>query len=98
MVHYYLEMAPQSLESVTGMGFSLMDGDLQKEYPRLRAMGFARAAKAYLQRYPDDANLVLQIRKMTDTAGLCWFGKQLANTNSACPHSTFQVHRWTKIH
>ncbi len=74
LVHYYLEMAPQSLEAAFAMGFAIMPGDMQTQYPMFRALGYYRAAKEYLRRYPDDEARVQAIRRQIVDDKICWDG------------------------
>jgi len=71
LIHYYLEMAPEGLESAHAMGFSLSHPDIQAFNTLTRAQGFYDTAKAYLLRYPGDEERVKQIKSwiQTDT---CW--------------------------
>lgn len=74
IVHYYLEMAPEAIESAHAMGFSIMPPELQLHYPLLRASGYARTAEAYLKKYPGDEAVVRQIRNIIVQEKMCWIG------------------------
>ena len=74
MVHYYLEMAPQSLESAHATGFTILPDDFQKNYAYNRARGNALVAEEYLKRYPGDDVLVAKIRKTVSDNNMCWRG------------------------
>jgi pimeloyl-ACP methyl ester carboxylesterase len=71
LAHYYLEMAPEALESVHAMGFALAPTYLQKFYAVFRAQGFYDTAKAYLIKYPGDDKLVKKIKSFI-TKDTCW--------------------------
>lgn len=73
LVHYYLEMAPEGLESAHAMGFAISSPERQRLNTLTRAQGFYDTAKAYLLRYPEDEAKVKKIRALI-TADTCWQG------------------------
>ena len=71
LAHVYLESAPEGLESVHAMGFSFMPLEMQESYTGVRALGYYRVAKVYLQKYPGDEQRVAEIRAMVPQ-DMCW--------------------------
>ena len=85
MVHYYLEMAPDAIESAYAMGFSIMPHGQQSQYPMIRAHGYYRTSEAYLEQYPSDAALLQKIRETIENEKMCWpgvDGAQLCGANA----------------
>lgn len=87
LIHYYLEMAPQALESAHAVGFSIAPPELQSLNTLTRAQGYYATAKAYLQRYPEDEARVQKIRTFIkpDT---CWFA---LDDRSICGQAVLDV-------
>jgi pimeloyl-ACP methyl ester carboxylesterase len=73
ILHYYLDMFPQALESVHAHGWSLMPANLAPGTTRLRAIGYQRTAAAYVAKYPEDVALVKRIRASITPLN-CWPG------------------------
>jgi pimeloyl-ACP methyl ester carboxylesterase len=73
IVHYYLEMAPEGLESAHAMGFSIMP-NVQSAYAQYRALGYFRTAQYYLEKHPEDAATVSGIRDTIAQKQMCWDG------------------------
>jgi pimeloyl-ACP methyl ester carboxylesterase len=73
ILHYYLDMFPQALESVHAHGWSLMPANQAPGITRLRAIGYQRTAAAYVAKYPEDVELIKKMRAAI-TPITCWPG------------------------
>ncbi len=73
IVHYYLEMAPQGLESAHAMGYSIAASEFQSLNTLVRAQGFYSTAQTYLKLYPEDEERVRLIRSRIKPE-TCWLG------------------------
>ena len=78
LVHYYLEMAPDGIESAHAMGFSIMPDGAQGNYPMVRALGYYQTSQAYQDKYPDDAALLEKVRQTIRDENMCWTGVDAA--------------------
>jgi pimeloyl-ACP methyl ester carboxylesterase len=71
ILHYYLEMHPDSLESVHAHGWSIMPAHLAPSMTRLRAIGYQRASAEYVRKFPGDISLLQKIRASISPI-TCW--------------------------
>ena len=104
LVHYYLEMAPNSLESAFTSGFSIMPAQQQKNYAFVRARGYQEVGAAYLRLYPGDLSLVQEARRRIEEEKLCW---QTVDNYKICGPAALDVlalnflayrSAWSKLH
>jgi pimeloyl-ACP methyl ester carboxylesterase len=71
IAHHYLEMFPDSLESIQTHGFAALTGRAAGEYTYLRSHFNARASDRFAAQYPDAAKVIVEAKRIFGTEKIC---------------------------
>lgn len=67
IAHYYLEMAPDALESFASHGYSMGSQSSMENYSHIRSLFSARASHEFVKRYPRAGVALLRLRNWTES-------------------------------
>ena len=70
--HYYLDMFPDSIESLHLHGYSMGTPQSMAEYSRIRSFFSARASWAFAIKYPQAGTALKKLRKWLDAKSICF--------------------------